>query len=184
MKHKHHIIPRHAGGTDEPSNIVELTVEEHAEAHKKLYEMYGKHEDYVAWKCLSGTISKQEIIQELCRLGGIYQGKRNAESGHMSKIQKQGASLGGKRSAEVCREEQKNAFFDPSLRTEIAKLGGHAQGKKNVESGHLKRIAQLPNKRNEGMIWITDGISNKMINSGDNIDDGWRKGKTQKRKVY
>ena len=23
LKHKHHIIPRHAGGTDDPSNIVE-----------------------------------------------------------------------------------------------------------------------------------------------------------------
>lgn len=26
MKHKHHIIPKHAGGTDDASNIVELTV--------------------------------------------------------------------------------------------------------------------------------------------------------------
>jgi len=35
MKHIHHIIPKHMGGTDEESNLVELTVEEHAEAHKK-----------------------------------------------------------------------------------------------------------------------------------------------------
>ena len=26
MKHKHHIIPKHKGGTDDPSNLVELTV--------------------------------------------------------------------------------------------------------------------------------------------------------------
>ena len=38
MKHKHHVIPRYAGGTNDPSNIVELTPEEHAEAHRKLYE--------------------------------------------------------------------------------------------------------------------------------------------------
>ena len=37
-KHKHHIIPRHAGGSNDPDNSVYLTVEEHAEAHKKLYE--------------------------------------------------------------------------------------------------------------------------------------------------
>ena len=38
MKHMHHIIPRHAGGTDDLSNLVELTIEQHAEAHRKLYE--------------------------------------------------------------------------------------------------------------------------------------------------
>ena len=40
--HRHHIIPRHAGGTDDPSNIIELSVEEHAEAHRILYEQYGR----------------------------------------------------------------------------------------------------------------------------------------------
>ena len=40
--HKHHIIPRHAGGTDDSSNLVELTVEAHAEAHKKLYEEHDR----------------------------------------------------------------------------------------------------------------------------------------------
>ena len=31
--HKHHIIPKHIGGTDDPSNLVDLTIEEHAEAN-------------------------------------------------------------------------------------------------------------------------------------------------------
>ena len=47
----------------------------------------------------------------------------------------------------------------------------------------LKRIAQLPNKRNLGMFWITDGINNKMIHNESEINDGWRKGKTQKAKI-
>ena len=33
------------------------------------------------------------------------------------------------------------------------------------------------------MIWITNGVENKMISEKDTIQDGWRKGKTQKRKV-
>jgi hypothetical protein len=45
MKHKHHIIPRHAGGTDDPSNLVELSIEEHAEAHRVLYEKYDRWQD-------------------------------------------------------------------------------------------------------------------------------------------
>lgn len=64
--HKHHIIPRHMGGSDDPSNIVELTIEEHAEAHRKLYEKYGKIEDKLAWKGLLGMIDKEDIIAKLC----------------------------------------------------------------------------------------------------------------------
>jgi hypothetical protein len=63
IKHKHHIIPRHVGGTDDPSNIVELTIEEHAEAHRILYEKYGRNEDKWAWLGLSGQIGKDEILK-------------------------------------------------------------------------------------------------------------------------
>ena len=67
MIHKHHIIPRHAGGTDDPSNLIELTIEEHAEAHRKLYEEYGRWQDNVAWRTLSGQISKAEATKEVQR---------------------------------------------------------------------------------------------------------------------
>jgi len=63
MKHTHHIMPRHAGGSDDPSNLVELTITEHAVAHKKLYEEYGREEDKLAWLGLSGMIDKEEIIR-------------------------------------------------------------------------------------------------------------------------
>ena len=65
MKHKHHIVPRHMGGSDDPSNLIELTVEEHAEAHRKLWEQYSNIKDYCAWKGLEGTIGKEEIIRLL-----------------------------------------------------------------------------------------------------------------------
>ena len=51
------------GGTDDPSNLIELSVEEHAEAHKKLYEEYGREEDKLAWMGLAGMIGKEEIIR-------------------------------------------------------------------------------------------------------------------------
>lgn len=75
LKHKHHIIPRHMGGTDDPSNIVELSIAEHAEAHRKLWEIYGLWEDKIAWLGLSGQLSKQEIMKELLseagKMGGM-----------------------------------------------------------------------------------------------------------------
>ena len=64
-KHKHHIIPRHAGGTDDPSNLVELTVEEHANAHRRLYEEEGRWQDELAWKTLSGLVGKEKMMQEI-----------------------------------------------------------------------------------------------------------------------
>jgi len=63
MIHKHHIIPKHMGGSDDPSNIVKLTIKEHALAHKKLYEKYGKWEDKVAWLSLSKQISCAEATR-------------------------------------------------------------------------------------------------------------------------
>lgn len=169
------------GGSDDPSNLIELTREEHAKEHLKLYEQYGKKQDLGAYYLLTGQTD--DAMKICCSLGGQVQGPKNRDNGHMKNIQKLGASLGGKKSSEVCREKQVNAFFDSSLRNEICKLGGKIQGKKNAESGHLKRISQLPNKRNSGKMWITDGQNNKMIMEGCNIDDGWKKGKTQKRKI-
>ena len=60
MKHKHHIIPKHMGGSDEPDNLIELTVEEHAQAHFKLWEKFGFIEDKIAWDCLSGRKLSEE----------------------------------------------------------------------------------------------------------------------------
>jgi hypothetical protein len=65
MKHTHHIIPKHMGGTDDPSNLVELTIEEHAEAHRLLYEQYGNWQDKVAWQGLLGLIGHEEIMREM-----------------------------------------------------------------------------------------------------------------------
>ena len=75
--HKHHIIPKHMGGSNDPSNLIELTVEEHANAHKLLFETHGKWQDYLAWKALSGQINTDEIRRELTRLNWL--GKKHTE---------------------------------------------------------------------------------------------------------
>ncbi len=56
------------GGSDDSSNLVELSIEEHAEAHKKLWEQYNKWEDYYAWQGLAGIIPKQELVREIQRI--------------------------------------------------------------------------------------------------------------------
>ena len=183
MKHKHHIIPRHMGGTDDPSNLIELTVEEHANAHRILYEQYGKKEDFVAYHMLSGqSLLDTDFRKAYCSLGGKKQGTKNAKSRHIQKIQKlsdpaAAGRIGGAKTVAL----GKGSFGNPVERLKSASKGGKTQGKRNADSGHLKRIAQLPNKRSLGKIWITDGTQNRMILPTDVIPIGYKRGKTQKK---
>jgi len=64
--HRHHVVPRHAGGTNALSNMTcKLTVQEHAEHHRYRYEMLGEWQDRLAWQTLSGMIPNQEIIRQI-----------------------------------------------------------------------------------------------------------------------
>jgi hypothetical protein len=93
IKHTHHIIPRHAGGTDDPSNLVELTIAEHAEAHRILYEKHGRPEDKLAWQCLAGLLTKEEIMHEICSLAGKKGGAIGGKAGKGRKQSKQHIAL-------------------------------------------------------------------------------------------
>lgn len=73
--HVHHVVPKHMGGTDDPSNLVKLTIEEHAKAHKKLWEEHGDEYDRIAWLGLAGMIDKQEAIRLTQIENGIRWGK-------------------------------------------------------------------------------------------------------------
>lgn len=85
MLHWHHIVPLHAGGTDDPSNLKQITLEEHAEAHKLLWEKSGAWQDWCAWKGLSSAIGQEEIRSLIAkitgRLGGLaIRGKPKSET--------------------------------------------------------------------------------------------------------
>jgi hypothetical protein len=127
IKHKHHIIPKHAGGTDEPSNIVELTIEQHAEAHRILYEKYGRNEDKWAWLGLSGQIGKDEIL----RLISMSQKGKKKPEGH-------GEKVSAFRKTFRYSEESKK------------KIGDANRGKKRTEEQKLKQsLSQLGRKQPE-----------------------------------
>lgn len=217
MKHNHHIVPKHMGGSDDPSNLIELTVEEHSQAHLRLYEQYGKTEDLCAYYMLSGKsqdpefkkmvcslgghASHQKRIEKgidhlpflgadlsddekfkICSMGGTVQGQINAKNGHMKKIQQLSDPVAaGKKGGASTILRGKGSFGNPEERLKSASKGGKTQGKKNAESGHLKRIAQIPSKKNRGMIWVTNGVTNLMLMPTANIPEGHRRGKTQKK---
>jgi TolA-binding protein len=69
--HKHHIIPKHAGGSNDPSNLAILTIEEHSEAHRILYEKYGLWQDKCAWLALSKQITNADATKYAQRMGRL-----------------------------------------------------------------------------------------------------------------
>jgi len=180
---KHHIVPRHCAGSDDIANIVKLTFRQHILAHLLLWKIYDRLEDEVAYKFMKG-ISSDERKKLFSALGGSVQGKINAQNGHIHRIRKMvDWSANGRRTAEICRKRKVNAFFDPTLRPQIASMGGKVQGKINAQNGHLSKIAKLPRKRKlSDCIWITDGINNKWNDKNKRIPKGWKRGRTLRKK--
>ena len=64
------------GGSDDPSNLVKLTVQEHAQAHKELYEKHGHWQDKLAYEGLSGQIGKDELMTKLYKENGKANAKK------------------------------------------------------------------------------------------------------------
>jgi hypothetical protein len=108
--HKHHIIPRYMGGTDEPENLVEVTVTQHAMFHFCNYQLWGNEEDRIAWRGLSGLITADEAALEA-------------------------QSLGGKKGGNKTKEAKIGIFgLSPEEKSEADKKGGKVSGNKHKEN--------------------------------------------------
>lgn len=127
----HHIIPLYEGGSNDISNLVALSVEEHKKIHHERYLKNGDVRDLMASKI---GISSSQLKLEKCRLGG----KRGAETQIKNKIGIHAqtkeerlllASMGGKR----------GAFTQLKWQSKFGKRGG---------------------VKNKGFVWLTNGIDN------------------------
>jgi hypothetical protein len=154
--HHHHIVPRHMGGTDDPSNILKCNVAMHAFLHKCLWEEHGLIEDKLAWHGLAGLIDKQQIVDTLNRLPKSDEHKKKLSLARLGKEPWNKGKTGiseetrlklrlaklnkpGNRKGCVCSEEQKR-------RMSAAKKGcvGHNKGRKfSEETKEKMRIAAL-----------------------------------------
>ena len=84
MKHNHHLLPRHLGGSDDPSNIVEgISVTRHAMFHYANWQLWGSEGDRIAYRALSGTIGKEEVIKMVLAYAGKKGGQAAKESGQL-----------------------------------------------------------------------------------------------------
>lgn len=136
--HKHHIVPRHMGGTDETDNLVEVSIEQHALLHKQLWEDLHHQEDYIAWQCLSGQISTQEATLSAIRLArqrykGTKRGPLSEESKSNISKAKRGKTINYPKNRKSRSKEDKLAV--------AAKMTGknnHFFGKKHTDETKRK----------------------------------------------
>jgi hypothetical protein len=133
--HKHHIVPKHMGGTDDPSNLIELSIEEHAEAHRKLFEQYGHWQDELAWKGLLGIIPNAEMIKHVQSAAGkLQKGKKRGPqcAEHIQKRIRKGWSH---------TQESKDKM-------RLASLGNkHNCGRKQSKETVEKRLATIASRK-------------------------------------
>lgn len=165
MKHKHHIIPKHLGGSDDPTNLVELTIEEHAEAHRLLYEQYGRIQDKRAWMGLAKIMSGQEIIADILRSPKTEEHKQNISKALKGRpapwaIGNKNASVlsGRPRSEETKEKISKSKIGKPRLDMIGNNYAASLKGRKKSEE-HLSAVTKALNTKE-----VKDKISSTWAN--------------------
>lgn len=178
IKHKHHIIPKHAGGTDDPENLVELSITEHAEAHRKLYEQHGRLQDKLAWQGLLGLISCAEIVYALQSEG--KRGNKNPMYG------KPAPNRGVKRPGVGGRKKGSNwSASERAARLEARDTEEYKNKMKDVYANpeRNRRIGEKHKGKTGascGKKWYNNGSEEKYFIQGQQ-PDGWINGRISKK---
>jgi hypothetical protein len=149
---KHHIIPRHLGGTDDAENLIALTYLDHAQAHRLLYETFGMAPDHAAWRRWEVAAQDEQAFLDGCskggQIGGKIAGRINVDSGQIFTIATpESCSNGGKNSnggkASVASHGPQLANGGKatveSHGPQMAN-GGKIAGRKAVKSGQLASV--------------------------------------------
>ena len=67
--HEHHLVPKHAGGTDDLDNLVRVNKAMHAFMHRLRYRETGDYYDCCAANVLSGDWTVEQARREAAKLG-------------------------------------------------------------------------------------------------------------------
>lgn len=171
LRHKHHIIPKYKGGLDDPENLVEVSVTQHAMYHYCNYQLWGNNEDRLVWRGLSGLATKEELIDEMA----ISFGKKGYKK-FKEKIE-QNPEL------EEEYKEKRKQTWNSNRDVNIKKLKASTGSPESIEKKKktFKQIKHQQGQKNSqyGKMWITDGTKegSYRINKGDPIPEGFRPGR-------
>lgn len=101
---KHHILPKHAGGTNATSNMVSLSIKDHITSHWLRWKVYDSTKDFKAYKF---RVSNSEE-------------RRQIQIDNVRKMQEENKKKG-------------IGFNDPILQAILGKRGGSKGGSANTE---------------------------------------------------
>lgn len=124
-KHSHRIKPGHVGGTYEPSNVIEVeinncidnNISSHSIWHFCNWQLWGRPEDFCAWKGLAGTTGKEEIIETMHKEGvkrSVETNRRQKTGTFDPRIQR----IGGEAAI------RQRISRDPTYQSRVGKIGG------------------------------------------------------------
>ena len=134
MKHLHHIVPCHMGGSDDPSNLYECTPDEHAELH---FALYLEHGDWRDWRAARG----------LAKLGGhpIFTGQKHTDEARakmskkckgLKKTEAHKAKIG-----QANKGKKRSAEFKKNASEKLKAYYQTPEGKEKMRLSLLKRKA-------------------------------------------
>jgi hypothetical protein len=124
------------GGSDHESNLTEkISISEHAELHRLLWEQHGHIQDKIAWLALSGRINSEEA-RIAASIAGMQRSQKYKESRKVTGVYllasrtKENCSKGGKVASKRLVEWQKhnNEIF----KNQCAENGRNSATKKHI----------------------------------------------------
>lgn len=156
----HHLLPWYAGGTDDWSNLVALTPEEHMAAHYARWKELGDFRDLCAYYMIGYNFSEAHKISssEGGKIGGMVVLKKAVGiCTNDLKKRSEWAALGGKAGAKIqmnkglgihgASKEQNKAW---------ASMGGKVGG--FTQSELQKELGRRGGPKNKGFVWVNDGV--------------------------
>jgi len=158
MKHKHHIIPKHRGGTNDPSNLVEISLTQHAMFHYCEWQLHGKRADYVAWKRLVGNLNNEELVRQKLIMGGEKGGRKVKELGlgifalskeERSNISKKAGKIGGRKGG-ISKSEKKINAAMKNIRKAIENDTSEKARERGLKGGVKGNKSQREKLESEG----------------------------------
>jgi len=155
MLHKHHLLPKYKGGTDDSTNLVEVTVTQHAMFHFCNWQLWGDKRDWLAWRGLTGEIGKEEILLQISVLAAQKSNALGATPARIAAAKRVQA-----KGAEAAKSEKSK-----KKRKETFKSIAHQQGSTNSQYGTM---------------WVTNGDVNKKVKKTDPLPEGYYPGRKLK----
>lgn len=176
--HKHHIIPKHAGGTNDPTNIVELTIEEHAEEHRRLFEQYGKVQDKVAYMGLLKLAPNAELMYML--RSELMKGENNPMYGKPAPnagITRPGVGGRKKGSKWSTKERNEKMAMHSSIahKEKMAKVYANAKRNEAIANSRRGKTGSAL-----GKVWYNNGTNEKYFIEGQQ-PEGYIRGRISKK---